>query len=77
MTVRTVSYADAHEQDERSSTVRFRVRGEFAEMPGLCLPVEQAARLFGLDRTETEVVLESLVDEGYLRRTARGFVKCE
>ncbi len=77
MAVRTVSCADAHtDQSERASAVRYRVRGEFAEMPGLCLRVEQAARLFGLDRAETEGVLESLVDEGYLRRTTRGFTRC-
>ena len=78
MAVRSASYADPPlEREDRSSTVRVRVRGEFDEMPGMCLLVEQAARLFGLDRTETEGILESLVAEGYLRRTPRGFVKSD
>jgi hypothetical protein len=76
MSVGSPSYADARvESDDRSSVLRLRVRGEFDEMPGLCLLVEQAARLFGLGQAETEVLLESLVAEGYLRRTARGFVR--
>ncbi len=61
--------------DNRSSMLRLRVRGEYDEMPGLCLFVDQAARLFGLDLTEAQVLLESLVAEGYLRFTPRGFVR--
>ena len=76
MAVTSWSYADARvEPDDRPSILRLRVRGEFAEMPGLRLSVEQAARLFGLDRTETQTLLESLVEEGYLRHTADGFVR--
>ncbi len=61
--------------DDRVTMLRLRMRGEFAEMPGLCLFAEQAARLFGLDRSEAENLLESLEEEGYLRRTALGFVR--
>ncbi len=72
----SIAYPDAQAAaGDRRSTLRVRVRGEFDEMPGLCVRLEQAARLFGLDRTETEDLLESLVDEGYLRRSGSGFVR--
>ncbi len=61
--------------EDRSSVLRLRVRGEYHEMPGLCLFVDQAARLFGLHPTEAQALLESLVAEGYLRSTPRGFVR--
>ena len=46
-----------------------RARGEFAEMPGLRLNLRQAQRLWGLDATSCEDVLDALVDEGVLTRT--------
>jgi hypothetical protein len=45
-----------------------RVRSEFIEMPGLRLKVEQAQRLWNLDRTSCEVLLRSLVEANFLRR---------
>ena len=45
-----------------------RVRGEFLEMPGLRLRVEQAQRLWNLDRASCEIVLASLVESKFLRR---------
>jgi hypothetical protein len=48
------------------------ILGSYREMPGLCLRVEQAARLFGLRRATCEIVLEDLVREGQLRRDADG-----
>jgi hypothetical protein len=45
-----------------------RVRGEFLEMPGLQLRVEQAQRLWGLDRSTCEELLRSLVDAKFLWR---------
>lgn len=39
-----------------------RVYGEYVEMPGLQLTLEQAQRLFGLGKSECGVVLESLVE---------------
>ena len=39
-----------------------RVYGEYVEMPGLQLTLEQAQRLFGLGESECGVVLESLVE---------------
>ena len=45
-----------------------RVRGEFMEMPGLRLRVEQAQRLWNLDRASCEMLLSSLVEAKFLRR---------
>lgn len=46
-----------------------RVRGEFIEMPGLRLRVEQAQRLWNLDRASCEFLLRSLVEDNFLTRT--------
>ena len=49
-----------------------RVRSEYLEMPGLSLAPAQAARLWALDRSLSERVLDRLVDAGFLRRTRDG-----
>lgn len=43
-----------------------RVRAEFLEMPGLRLKSEQVQRLCGIERTMCQMVLDALVDEGFL-----------
>lgn len=48
------------------------IAGTYSEMPGLRLHLEQAARLFGLQPTTCEVVLEDLVRAGRLRRSSDG-----
>jgi hypothetical protein len=45
-----------------------RVRSEFIEMPGLRLRIDQAQRLWNLDRDMCEHVLRSLVDAKFLTR---------
>jgi hypothetical protein len=49
-----------------------RARAEFLEMPGLCLTLEQAQRLWGLEPRACEALLNSLIDSRFLRRTDRG-----
>lgn len=49
-----------------------RVRGEFEEMPGLCLTMEQARALLGLPEPASGWVLERLANDGFLARTAQG-----
>ena len=49
-------------------TLGDRCRGEFLEMPGLRLTVEQAARLWHLDARTCAGVLEALVESGFLKR---------
>ena len=43
-----------------------RVRSEFIEMPGLRLRIDQAQRLWNLDRAMCESVLRSLVEAKFL-----------
>jgi hypothetical protein len=45
-----------------------RVRSEFIEMPGLRLRLDQAQRLWNLDRVSCENVLRSLVEAKFLDR---------
>ena len=55
-----------------------RVRGEYLEMPGLRLTSEQARRLWRLDESACDAVLDALVESGFLARTRDGaFVKDE
>jgi hypothetical protein len=49
-----------------------RIRGEYSEMPGLRLTLPQACRLWQLDASTCEVLLEQLVRETFLARTADG-----
>ena len=44
-----------------------RVYTEFVEMPGMRLTLRQAQRLFGLDASDCEAVLDALVTGGLLR----------
>ena len=43
-------------------------------MPGLQLTLPQAARLWGLDLTSCETVMDVLIRSAFLRRTASGSV---
>jgi hypothetical protein len=49
-----------------------RVRGEYREMPGLQLTFAQACRLWQVDAPTCEMLLEQLVAEHFLSRTASG-----
>jgi len=49
-----------------------RVRGEFAEMPGLRLTQTQAGALLGLPEPATGWVLERLAKDGFLARSPNG-----
>jgi hypothetical protein len=43
-----------------------RLRAEFLEMPGLRLKSEQVQRLCGVERTICNMMLDALVNEGFL-----------
>jgi hypothetical protein len=43
-----------------------RIRGEYLEMPGLRLTLDQAMRLFGVERTLCKPVLDALVEAKFL-----------
>jgi hypothetical protein len=51
-----------------------RLTAEFREMPGLRLTTQQTARLIGVDLETASSVLTALVDRGFLRLTASGYV---
>jgi DNA-binding IclR family transcriptional regulator len=54
------------------------VRAEYLEIPGLHLTLGQAQRLWGLDRTTCEALLNTLVGAGFLRRTRdAGYVRAD
>jgi hypothetical protein len=48
------------------------VRGEFQELPGLTLTKPQVERLWALDTDTCDAVLQLLLDEHCLKRTAGG-----
>ena len=50
-----------------------RVRSEYAEMPGLRITLAQACRLWQLDVSMCEMLLDQLVREGFLHQTNSGF----
>lgn len=57
---------------EGMSALALRVRGEFAEMPGLRLTTPQAARLFGVAPDVARAVLDELRDASVLTCSNRG-----
>ncbi len=46
--------------------------GTYREMPGLCLHLKQAARLFGLRARTCQIVMDDLVRAGHLHRAPDG-----
>jgi hypothetical protein len=51
------------------------IRSEYDEMPGLCLTRAQVQRLWLLEPAACDNVLRALVDAGFLRLTAGGYVR--
>jgi DNA-binding IclR family transcriptional regulator len=49
-----------------------RLRSEFAEYPGMCLTVEQVARLLDVPRDDAAGLLAMLESEGLLFHRANG-----
>jgi hypothetical protein len=52
--------------------LQWRIRGEYLEMPGLRLSVEQASRLWALDRVACVELLERLVESHFLQCDRNG-----
>ena len=59
-------------QGASAASLKARVRAEYREMPGLCLTLPQACRLWQLDVHLSASILSALVAEGFLRRTSQG-----
>jgi len=54
-----------------------RIQAEYREMPGLSLSPRQMQRLWGLDRTVCDALVDRLVAARFLRRTDEGtYVVC-
>jgi hypothetical protein len=71
MTLREIARPEWALHDDMAPLVH-RVRSEFLEMPGLRLTPAQAARLWALDRSMSEQILNRLASSGFLARTAGG-----
>lgn len=48
------------------------IRAEYLEMPGLCLTLSQARRLWHLDEVTSSALFDALVQANFLRRTRGG-----
>jgi hypothetical protein len=48
------------------------IRSEFQEVPELRVTIEQAAVLWNLETRDLELILETFVDVGFLRRASDG-----
>jgi hypothetical protein len=64
--VNAYAIAPSPQTKTRSIDLAGLVRAEYLEMPGLCLTLAQAARLWNADRDECLVVLDMLKREGFL-----------
>lgn len=58
--------------DSLIETLTRRVAAEFSECPGLRLTAAQAARLWAVDGATIDLVLDSLMRGGTIRRTREG-----
>jgi hypothetical protein len=73
MPTETLDYRQAPQTRSRgmSPTIR-RIQGEYEEMPGLILTEAQARRLWALDIDTCRLVLATLLERRFLKRTATG-----
>lgn len=58
--------------NEASTGLLWRVRGEYLEMPGLRLSLDQASRMWAVDRESCGSVLDALVGASFLQRNQDG-----
>jgi predicted transcriptional regulator of viral defense system len=54
------------------SALLMQVHSEYLEMPGLKLTEAQARRLWGIDGNTCRVILATLIERGFLKRSANG-----
>ena len=64
--------AGRQRRDDSITLLLRRVRSEFLEMPGLRLTPAQAARLWSLDRSTSDRILDGLTSAGFLSRNRHG-----
>jgi len=63
---------DSERQDASVRELTHRVQAEYTEMPGLSITLRQAQRLLGIDHETCAIVIRTLVDCRFLRRTPQG-----
>jgi len=51
------------------------IQAEYLKMPGLCLTLAQAARLWNVDRDTCVRALASLIDTGFLYRAGDSYLR--
>jgi hypothetical protein len=51
------------------------IRAEYLEMPGLCLTIAQAARLWNVGRDECVKTLDALANAGFLYRSKDQYLR--
>jgi hypothetical protein len=59
-------------QRDRRPSLLVRIAAEYLRLPALALTVAQGSRLWGIDATTCEHLLNALVGAGFLRRRADG-----
>jgi hypothetical protein len=62
----------ADSSDDPGDLLLYRIRGEYLEMPGLRLTIEQAVRLWQMDAATCNSALMRLVADRFLTRTRHG-----
>lgn len=72
----------SHQEATRRTATRVRpvidlMREEFLEMPDMALSVDQACRLWSVDRPLVEHALQLLAAEGFLRASRDRFVRVQ
>ena len=67
-----VRWSVAATEDSIDARLIDRVLGEYREMPGLALTIEQARRLWGCDAVTCQRIVDVLVDRRVLRWSRDG-----
>ena len=59
-------------EDHVDASLIERILGEYREMPGLALTVDQARKLWGCDAPTCQCVVDMLLKQGILRWSSHG-----
>ena len=61
----------------RRTELEARVRAEFLEMPGLCLTLAQASRLFNASCADCQRGFNEFIADGFLRRSGDVYLRAD
>ena len=70
----TAAAGSAPTVESTLASLLLRIRSEYEDMPGLCLTLRQAARLWNLEPAVCERLLGTLVAQGVLRQGRGGYL---